>query len=256
VHARWLVGCDGAHSFVRHALDIPFRGGPRRNLQLWQLDAQPSWDRGVQPDGGHIVLGRGVSVSLYPMPGGTHRIFAFANDPNPEDDRPNTAQHMRALVAEAADAPELQLTPTEPLWLNRARFQDRTAARFRQGRVLLCGDAAAIWAPVGGHGMNVGLYGAENLARRLTAVVRDGTDAGVLDLYARQQRRLVRQVRWATRADMLEQPPGALRRALLETVMPPLLAWPTFNRAVDAALGDLRLGRATTGRPSLSRSAA
>jgi hypothetical protein len=55
---------------------------------------------------------------------------------------------------------------------------------------------------------------------------------------------------------MLEQPPGALRRALLETVMPPLLAWPTFNRAVDAALGDLRLGRATTGRPSLSRSAA
>lgn len=252
VRPRWLVGCDGAHSFVRGAAGIRFPGGPRRNLQVLQIDAVPRWKRPLDSDGGAVVLAPGVSISLYPMPGGHHRIFAFAVDPAPRRDEPPTVADMRALIAASADAPELTLTAAGPGWLNRARFQDRRAEVFRKGRVLLCGDAAHVWAPVGGHGMNVGLYGADNLARSLAAVLRGGADERRLDAYAAQQRRLATLVARATRFDLLEQPPSPRRLALLRAVLPAALAWPGFSAGVDAALGDLKLGPALTGRARLT----
>ncbi|MCZ0978837.1 FAD-dependent monooxygenase [Streptomyces diastatochromogenes] len=92
--------------------------------------------------------------------------------------------------------PGLRLDPTEPLWLNRARFSDRVAARLRHGRGLLAGDAAHAWAPVGGHGMNVGILGAHNLAWKLAAVHRGQAGEGLLDTYCHEQRRMaVRYVR-------------------------------------------------------------
>jgi 2-polyprenyl-6-methoxyphenol hydroxylase-like FAD-dependent oxidoreductase len=100
--------------------------------------------------------------------------------------------------------------------------------------------------------MNVGLYGADNLARSLAAVIRGSEDARRLDAYAAQQTRLATLVRRATRLDVLEQPPGRARLAALKALLPAALALPQASDLLDAALGDLKLGPALTGRSRLA----
>jgi 2-polyprenyl-6-methoxyphenol hydroxylase-like FAD-dependent oxidoreductase len=95
---------------------------------------------------------------------------------------------MRDLTAAVTYMPELQLELTEPIWLSRARFQNRIAATLNQGRGLLVGDAAHAWAPIGGHGMNTGLRGAYNLGWKLAAVERGEAKSCLLDTYTIEQR--------------------------------------------------------------------
>ena len=56
------------------------------------------------------------------------------------------------------------------------------------------GDAAHVWAPVGGHGMNAGMRGAHNLAWKLAAVVRGEAPAALLDTYSDEQRAAIEQM--------------------------------------------------------------
>jgi hypothetical protein len=68
-------------------------------------------------------------------------------------------------------------------WLTRFRLHHRQAARYREGRFFLAGDAAHIHSPVGAQGMNTGIQDAWNLGWKLAMVVRDRADEGLLDSY-------------------------------------------------------------------------
>ncbi|MGH6743197.1 MAG: FAD-dependent oxidoreductase, partial [Bradyrhizobium sp.] len=78
----------------------------------------------------------------------------------------------------------------------------RVAAAFRKGRVILAGDAAHLNSPIGAMGMNSGLHDAFNLARNLLRVLNGEADEGAIDLYVRQRRHVaVTHVQAATIAN-------------------------------------------------------
>lgn len=239
VEAAWVVGCDGTRSRVRQAAGIAFAGRPRRNLQVLQINAHPRWDLRADRDHGWFFLEPNASLGVFAVPGGGYRFFCFTTDPDPSQTAPPTVEQMRRLVALITRHPDLALTPTEPYWANRARFQDRIAARLRRGRILLAGDAAHAWAPIGGHGMNAGLRGAHNLAWKLAAVVAGHADAGILDTYDTEQRAAARTVMAEMRFNPLELPlpPAAYWPATAG--MRVALAVPAAQRRIEHALSDL-----------------
>jgi 2-polyprenyl-6-methoxyphenol hydroxylase-like FAD-dependent oxidoreductase len=224
VTAAWVVGCDGLRSTVRDRLGIAFEGERRRNMQVVQGNVEPTWHLENKPGHGYFFLAPYRSVIAFPTPAAGYRIFCVRDDPHPDRTQPPTLAELRDLVAEAADIPDLQLTLTDPIWLSRARFADRVAATLRRGRVLLAGDAAHAWAPIGGHGMNVGMIGAHNLAWKLAAVHRGQAVDAVLDTYSIEQRELALGVIRDMRMNIMEMllPPliHRVRSAFLRMALP------------------------------------
>jgi 3-(3-hydroxy-phenyl)propionate hydroxylase len=70
-----------------------------------------------------------------------------------------------------------------PTWISRFTDVTRQAARYRQGRVLLAGDAAHVHPPQGGQGLNTGVQDAVNLGWKLAQVVNGTSPDGLLDSY-------------------------------------------------------------------------
>src|SRR5579871_223115 len=96
----------------------------------------------------------------------------------------------------------------------------RVAASFRKGRVLLAGDAAHVNNPIGGMGMNGGIHDAANLYERLARVWRGEVDDGELDRYSRQRRQVqldsVQQQTIRNKKQLEERDPVARRKHLDE----------------------------------------
>jgi hypothetical protein len=70
-----------------------------------------------------------------------------------------------------------------PTWISRFTDMTRQAAAYREGRVLLAGDAAHVHSPVGGQGLNTGVQDAVNLGWKLAQVVRQTSPESLLDTY-------------------------------------------------------------------------
>jgi 2-polyprenyl-6-methoxyphenol hydroxylase-like FAD-dependent oxidoreductase len=223
--SSWIVGCEGSRSVVRGSLGIPFEGARRENLQVVQIDAEPRWRHTESPERGYFFLAANTSLGCFPVPEGGWRFFAFTTDPNPTQKEPPTLGEMRELIASAARAPELELS--KPRWVNRARFQDRIAGTLRHGRALLAGDAAHVWAPIGGHGMNVGLQDAHNLAWKLAAVHRGEAQERMLDTYSDEQKQMARAVVREMKLNVLERPNPSTLVPALKALMPLGLALDT-----------------------------
>lgn len=239
--SAWLVGCEGARSLVRQRLGIPFVGTSRPNLQVVQINAVPHWQYDDAPGQGYFFLASHASLGCFARPGGGYRFFCFTTDPDPSRTTPPTLAEMRELIAAVAHAPRLQLTPTTPAWANRARFQDRIAATLRQGRALLAGDAAHVWAPIGGHGMNTGMRGAHNLAWKLAAVHRGEARPELLDSYSHEQRAAAQAVIDEMRFNILERPNPSLLLPVLRALLPLGLASSAVQRRIELQLSDLAM---------------
>lgn len=206
LRCAWVVGCEGSHSLVRKAVGVPFDGGPRRHLQVAQINAKVDWRLPYHGDRTYLLLDKDLSLGCAPRPGGGYRCFAFTREPDAAPLTPVTVEEMRQLLMRAAHDSDVWLTPTLPEWTNRARFQDRFARTLRSGRALLAGDSAHLWAPIGGRGLNTGLRGAHNLAWKLASVVRGWAPPELLDTYSAEQRRTALRVMRRTRRDVLESP--------------------------------------------------
>ena len=68
------------------------------------------------------------------------------------------------------------------------------ADRFRKNRVFLCGDAAHIWVPYAGYGMNAGVADAANLSWLLSATLNQWAPESILDAYERERLPITEQV--------------------------------------------------------------
>ncbi|MFD4377362.1 FAD-dependent monooxygenase [Streptomyces sp. NPDC058486] len=238
--APWIVGCEGTRSVVRDRLGIPFEGRRRTGLQVVQGNALPTWPLAEEPGRGHIFLAPRRALLVFPLPDGGYRFFCFRDDPDPSLGTAPTLDELRDLVAETARMPGLRLAPAPSRWLNRARFSDRVAARLRDGRGLLAGDAAHAWAPVGGHGMNVGVLGAHNLAWKLAAVHRGQAGEELLDTYDAEQRLLALRYIREMRFNFMELPLPPLGHRAFTATVPAALARTGFQRRLDLRLSDLR----------------
>jgi 2-polyprenyl-6-methoxyphenol hydroxylase-like FAD-dependent oxidoreductase len=179
----WLVGCDGAHSAVRHALGIPFDGETLpsdwvlADVHMQGLPTPPSelssyWhEQGV--------------IAIFPIAEGRYRLIAEVESaPGARPADPTLAQ-VQAIMDQRGPG---GVTLSDPVWLSSFRINERKVARYRSGRVFLAGDAAHVHSPAGGQGMNTGMQDAFNLAWKL-ALVCNGTaqDPKLLDSYSQER---------------------------------------------------------------------
>jgi 2-polyprenyl-6-methoxyphenol hydroxylase-like FAD-dependent oxidoreductase len=191
LRAQWLVGCDGAHSTVRAAVGI---GGHHHDLHRSFLLADVSADWELRHDRLHPWLSKQGILVVLPLPRpGCWRVIA--NVPGTEGPhRPDRALLSRLLAERTPLAPD-GITVD---WLTTFGVREFLAAGYREGRVLLAGDAAHTHSPVGGQGMNLGLQDAYNLAWKLALVTRGQAGEHLLDSYEQERRPVADQVLRAT----------------------------------------------------------
>ncbi len=170
IDCHWLVGCDGAHSTVRHGLGVEFAGAPEPND--WVLaDVMLTGPSAPPADEVSLYLHRDGLVVIFPMPGPRFRVVATLGATDPATPRPQPSlEGVQALIDARTGG---GFTAEDPQWLANFRVHERKVADYRMGRVFLAGDAAHIHSPAGGQGMNTGMQDAINLAWKL-AMVRHG----------------------------------------------------------------------------------
>ena len=166
--ADWLVGCDGAHSTVRHGLGLRLRGHDARE------PTGPSRDgpiAGLEPkDRLHIFWHRDGILAFFPIVGDRWRVIAdLGPATGGERHADPTLEEINALLAHRGAS---ILAMSDPIWLAAFRINERKVKDYRKGRVFLAGDAAHIHSPAGGQGMNTGMQDAFNLAWKLALVIK------------------------------------------------------------------------------------
>jgi 2-polyprenyl-6-methoxyphenol hydroxylase-like FAD-dependent oxidoreductase len=185
VEADYLIGADGAHSTVRHALDLPFRG-ETDPVEWWLVDVRMDWPLGAAEVN---VFARPAAVlAVIPIEPGLFRLVS--NGPEPLDLLPPcSAVH-------------------EEVWRSSFRISYRQVDDYRVGRVFLAGDAAHVHSPIGARGMNLGIEDGTILARKLAQ--------GGLETYAAERHpvgaRVIRQTRALTRLVTVRHPLGRFLR--------------------------------------------
>jgi 2-polyprenyl-6-methoxyphenol hydroxylase-like FAD-dependent oxidoreductase len=161
VSAAWAIGCDGAHSTTRHALNLDFKGEPEPND--WVLaDVTLDGPKAPPVDEVTVCLHRNGLLVVFPMPGPRFRIVATLgrSDESRRAPDPDLAEVQRLIDERAGGG----FTAADPQWLSNFRVHERKVADYRSGRVFLAGDAAHIHSPAGGQGMNTGMQDAIGLA--------------------------------------------------------------------------------------------
>ena len=203
-HARWLVGCDGGRSTVRRAGGFDFVGtdpeftGYSAAIELAEPDM-------LRPGRHRTAAG----MYTYAPPG-TLAMVDFDGGAFHQT-QPITAEHLQAVLRRVSGldvtVTALRLATT---WTDRAC----QAETYRNGRVLLAGDAAHVHSPLGGQGLNLGLGDAMNLGWKLAATVRGTAPADLLDSYARERHPVGAQVLDWSRAQVALMRPDWGTRAL------------------------------------------
>ena len=176
--ADWLLACDGARSFVREALGLPFMGQVFRDRFLIAdvvMHADLPAERRFWFD---PPFHPGGSVLLHRQADNVWRIdFQIGWDADPEVEREpeRVAARVRAMLG-----PEINF---ELEWVSVYTFRCRRLEKFRHGRVFFLGDAAHQVSPFGARGGNGGTQDADNLAWKLDAVLRGVAPESLLDSY-------------------------------------------------------------------------
>jgi 2-polyprenyl-6-methoxyphenol hydroxylase-like FAD-dependent oxidoreductase len=204
VCGRWLVGCDGGRSTVRRIGGFDFVGtdpeftGYSVEVELADPDQlQPGLH--YTPDGMYSHARPGT-IAMADFDGGAfHRT------------QPVTLDHVQAVLRRVSGVDvtvtALKLATT---WTDRAC----QATAYRNGRVLLAGDAAHIHSPLGGQGLNLGLGDAMNLGWKLAATIRGDAPDGLLDSYFAERHPVGARVLDWSRAQVAIMRPSRSSRAL------------------------------------------
>src|SRR3954447_9825180 len=190
IHADFIVGCDGARSLVRKAIDANLQGTPiiqrvqstyiHAPTLLALMDA-PAW----------------MTLSLNPRRCGTvvaidgREKWLIHNHLNREDETFESVDRdasIRAILGVGPDF-EYAILSNED-WVGRRLVADR----FRRGRAFICGDAAHLWMPYAGYGMNAGIADATNLAWLLAACLQGWADMAMLNAYEAERLPITEQV--------------------------------------------------------------
>lgn len=173
LRARYLLGCDGGRSTVRAQLGIRLLGSTYKERWL-VLDTN-----GHEPDRRQVTFycdPARPTVSV-PMPHGYHR-WEFLLHASETDAEMTVPEKMAELLSRHADPRSHQIIRKVVY-----PFHARTAERYRQGRVLLAGDAAHLMPPFAGQGMCSGLRDAHNLSWKLAAILQGRAGDRLLETY-------------------------------------------------------------------------
>jgi 2-polyprenyl-6-methoxyphenol hydroxylase-like FAD-dependent oxidoreductase len=212
IDCRYVVGADGEKSTVRTAAGIEFPGETYGSFLL--ADVRMDWP--IAREEVTLFFSEGGTLVVAPMSKERYRVVAQLPD---APSVPTVADVQRVIDARG---PRHGAKVNELLWGSRFQVHHKLADRFRDGPILLAGDAAHVHSPAGGQGMNLGLRDAVALSAALGETLRSGDDAA-LDRYAAQRR--------AAAAEVLEMTD---RLTKVATFGNPMLRW-ARNRVISAA---------------------
>jgi 3-(3-hydroxy-phenyl)propionate hydroxylase len=173
LRAEYLVGCDGGRSTIRKAAGIEFPGwDPTTSWLIAELAVrdEPEWGFHHDAVGIHAIAKADdpglIRVVL------SERQVSSNGEPTFKD----VTEALKATYGTDFGA-------HSPRWVSRFSDMTRQAAKYRDRRVLLAGDAAHIHPPIGGQGLNLGVQDAVNLGWKLAQVVKRISTDSLLDTY-------------------------------------------------------------------------
>lgn len=188
MRAGYLVGCDGGRSVVRKAAGIEFPGWDATTSYLL-AEAEMDFKDGQSPPWGIRRDARGVHALSSTEAGGPVRIMVTEQHLQTGGE-PALHELSQALVAVYGTDYGIH----SPRWVSRFTDAARQASSYRDGRVLLAGDAAHVHHPVGGQGLNTGVQDAVNLGWKLAQVVNKTSPDSLLDTYHTERHPVAQRV--------------------------------------------------------------
>jgi 2-polyprenyl-6-methoxyphenol hydroxylase-like FAD-dependent oxidoreductase len=244
LHAAHLVGCDGGRSAVRKLLGVGFPGtdahahGIVADVKLGRTsEAVPTeWTSTVELFARSGSAGRLVTLLPLAEPG----LYWLVSVPGPRPESRDAPVSREELEADVRQFYGDDVEIAEVRSATRFTDASRLVERYRDGRVLLAGDAAHIHVPAGGQGMNIGIQDAMNLGWKLAAEVRGRAPAGLLDSYHAERHPVAEGVLENTRGQGMIMF-GTLNPAVaaLRTLLVDLMALPEVNRFLAGMISGL-----------------
>jgi 3-(3-hydroxy-phenyl)propionate hydroxylase len=204
LRADYLVGCDGGRSVIRKAAGIEFPGwDPSSSWVIAEVEMDEEPEFGLREGGGIGPADEGG------------RVRVALIEQRVEQAREPTLQDVsEALIA--ADGTDYGAH--SPTWISRFTDMTRQAASYRNGRVLLAGDAAHVHPPQGGQGLNTGVQDAVNLGWKLAQVVNGTSPDSLLDTYHAERHPVGARVLQTTMAQMALSRTDDRTKALHDTM--------------------------------------
>lgn len=177
IRAKYVVGCDGAHSTIRDLVGIDFVG---KQYETHILLADVALARAPEDTLTGVTNERGV-VLMIPFGDGWFRAIAWDRLREQASlSEPVTLDEIRDSFSRIAGD---DFGMTDMKWSSRFLSERRQARHYRSGRVFIAGDAAHVHSPLGGQGMNTGIGDAMNLGWKLVAAVNGTAPPALLDSY-------------------------------------------------------------------------
>jgi 2-polyprenyl-6-methoxyphenol hydroxylase-like FAD-dependent oxidoreductase len=218
IRGKFLAGCDGASSPVRHGLGLTFEGSTFERL-FYVADARVEWD--LPHDALHVCLAKEVFVAFFPMPG-ENRYRVVGTFPESKNEEQGEVLYEE-IEQEIKHQVKLDLELSDVRWFSLYKVHSRRVNKFSNGRCFLAGDSAHIHSPAGAQGMNTGIQDAYNLAWKIALVVKGIASEELLDTY--NEERLANAQRLLESTDrMFEFAAGSnwLMSFIRTTIFPPV----------------------------------
>jgi 2-polyprenyl-6-methoxyphenol hydroxylase-like FAD-dependent oxidoreductase len=239
VRVGWLVGCDGAHSTVRHLLGLQFVGSTmEQSFATFAVgNVRLDWDLSYEEV--FAFIHQGNFIGYFPMANGRHRLV-IAYDPDRAPTGDVTLEEIQKAIelcgpvgARASDAADL----------TRFNINQRRSEHYRRSRVFLAGDAAHIHSPIGAQGMNTGIQDAFNLGWKLALTVQGRATTTLLESYESERvqvgEALLRATELTTQLALTRNPVLAALRDILTPVL--FASLPIAARRLAQSLGEMNV---------------
>ncbi|GLB41636.1 putative phenol hydroxylase, C-terminal dimerisation domain [Lyophyllum shimeji] len=194
VRAKYVIGADGAHSWVRRSFNIEMEG--EQTDYVWGVvDMIPDTDLPDIRNKCAIHSNHG-SCMLIPREGDKVRLYIQVGSRDALDptsgrlDKDQMNPEKLLNIARKAFAPYYLNTPKDIEWWTMYRIGQRVAARFAvDNRVFIAGDACHTHSPKAGQGMNASMNDTHNLAWKLVHVIRGWADPSIMTTYELERRK-------------------------------------------------------------------
>ena len=140
----WMIGCDGAHSVVRHGLGVEFEGD---TIPSHFILADVHLAGGPPLDAITTYWHDAGLLAVFPIGPGRYRIIADAHEAKAGEGAADpTLEEVQSILDQRGP---VGVKASNPIWLSAFTINERKVADYRAGRVFLAGDAAHIHSPAG-----------------------------------------------------------------------------------------------------------
>jgi 2-polyprenyl-6-methoxyphenol hydroxylase-like FAD-dependent oxidoreductase len=240
VTAKWIIGCDGAHSLVRESSGIPFEGhGVKLQFSLGDFEVEgpdkPVDELLLHLHRSDVIFSAALSERLTRVIVARHADAAYGEGWSTPDGELSIRDFQQVL-----DDAGVRMRIVRSEWMTPFHVNDRQAERYRAGNVFLAGDASHIHSPIGGQGMNTGIQDAANLCWKIAAAER-GSDAAeeLLDSYEKERAEVGRALLAATeRVLRLTTTESTLAMKARDLIAPHLTELSPVQRAISGFISE------------------